>query len=410
VRAKALLVLWFAAGVVAAEPNGTVWQGTMEVREQQGKACAMQRTPPFRVPVHMVRWTGSTHEETLFAWGDMQAAMLQSATQGSDVYAVRFFDITQPDGKAQLGFAGGSLRVNWRESATAQSPGCNWTQATLSLQPVVSAEAAQSLMVHARYLHRTQTLLQQLRAADKASSLPLVERFATLIGEIPESARADKGVAQAFLEAGERAMAIRRPAQAMQMLQVSSGIYRRLASSDPDDAALALSREAHFLRRQSGLPAALSLMDEALAVLAAAHRENGATASHLLNLLGAWRLKGGQIRGALEVFQRAVRIDLARQAPNDEQAMSLNNLAQALQRANQLDAAARMFEQALALAELGPAEGGSLVQAIRDNLAALRNQSDSVPRTRSKPDTSPRTTSDSRMVAIARHLPIPMTG
>lgn len=370
----------------------------------------MQRMPPYQLPVHMVRWTGSAQGETLFAWGAMQPAMLQSAAQGGDAYTVRFFDATQPVGEAQLGFSGGTLRVNWRESATAQSPGCNWTQATLSLQPVASPEAALSLMVHARYLHRTQTLLQQLRTVDKASSLPLLEQFSALASEIPEPALADKGVAQAFLEAGEHAMAMRRPAQAMRMLHLSSGIYRRLAPGHPDDAALALSREAHLLRRQGGLPAALDLMDEALAILAAAHRGNGATASNLLNLLGAWRLKDGQTQGALEVFQRAVRIDLARQAPNDEQAMSLNNLAQALQRANQLDAAARMFEQALALAELGPAESDSLVQAIRDNLAALRNLSDSMPRTRGKPDISPRTTSDSRMTAIARHPSIFMTG
>lgn len=367
------------------------------MQEQQGQSCTVQRAPPYQLPVYMVRWTVPAQGDTWFAWGDMQAALLQPAAPDSGVYAVRFFAATQPDGEAHLSLVNDSLRGRWRESGTDTSPGCNWTQAALTLQPVASAKAAQALRVHAQYLHQAKVLQRQLQGADRVASLLLIERMVVLAREMPELAQADKSVAQAFLDAGELAVVMRSPTQAARLLHASSSIYRRLAQAHPDDAALALSREAEVVRRQDGLPSALRLMDEALAVLDRAGRGNGATASNLLNMLGAWRLRDGQIQGALDVFQRAADIDQVRQAPADEHAMSLNNLAQALQRANRLDAATQMFERALVLAEQGPADGGSLAQVIRDNLAALRSRADRSPRAQAGPDISPLATSDSRV-------------
>lgn len=399
---RTLLGLLLIGGVAAAEPVGVVWQGTLEVQEQQGNGCAVQRAPPYQLPVYMVRWTAPAQGDTWFSWGAMQAALLQPAGPDSGVYAVRFFTATQSDGEAQLSLGNGSLRGRWSETGAETSSGCNWTQAALSLQPVASAEAAQALRVHAQYLYQAKALQRQLQGADRIASQPLIERMVTLAREMPEPAQADKGVAQAFLEAGELAAVMRLPSQAARLLHASSNVYRRLAQTHPDDAALALSREAEAVRRQEGLPAAVRLMDEALAMLDLAGRGHGATASNLLNMLGAWRLRDGQIQSALDVFQLAADIDQVRQAPADEHAMSLNNLAQALQRANRLDAAEQMFERALVLAEHGPAEGGSLAQVIRNNLAVLRSRADRSPRAGARPDISPRATSDSRVTLTAQ--------
>lgn len=347
---------------ISAEVPGVVWQGELEVRQHAGSDCRAQPALPYRLPVWGVAGTqpGGQPGRWLL-WGDMQPV------EG----------LADPNGGATLsllanGVAAGSLVWNahgakregrWREPAG--SDGCSFVDAVLRLTPLQGIEADEAALRFSTYLTDVYAAQRELAAAQSVQSakVPLA-RLVRLAGELPDALMANKSLAWAFMQGGQRATKLRQADASLALHEASSVLYRRVASQYPEDAALALAAHARTLYRYRGLERAMPLVAESLALLERTGRSSSAAAASVLNMRGAWLLNKGQTEAALASFAQAVRVNEQIGAPLQEYVASLMNMAAAFEDARNLKEALALY--ARAIEQLGKAD------ELTDPLKALQ--------------------------------------
>jgi tetratricopeptide (TPR) repeat protein len=356
-----------ASGAGAAEA-ATLWSGTLTVAGQRGASCDPAAARPFTVPITIARVA-----DDLVAWGAMQTATLKAATDdparldivigGSRAGEVRW--TVAPDA---------SLEGQWAETADDTTAGCAWTDAHIDAR-AVEDDADRDATAYARYLLDVQQALLRMRTARSRdvvrAATTEVARFAAAV---PAPGFEHRALAQWFVEAGALARVARSPEVAAQLYAAANTIYERIGDQFPEEAATALASEAQVRRGLGRKAAAEDLIQKGIALLRAQDRIATAAGSSLLNAYGAWRLGAGDATSARASFEAAAAADDARGAKR-EQAMSLNNVAQALQALGEGRTSEQAFEHALRIARALPdAAGASLVEMIRENLASLRHE------------------------------------
>lgn len=410
--ASALLGL--AAPVVAAspattpDPNPPLMQGELLVQAHSGAACASPAALPLRLPLWAVWEDGQW-----WLWGDMAPMRLRPAAQAANTADLLGWADDTLQGQARWAegqplpreTAPGDQTVNrpnspitarWQENETPR--GCAFTAATLRLTPWATASdpttpttasttgtepTAASLIAHQRLLR--DTLIAKAALQSAASAREAAEPLQRLLdltrqaSALP-SARQDRNLALAWLQAGEHASALRQHPQALELMQAAWAVYEPLAPQSAaglQDAALALSSLARAqLRARQPEPAQASL-NRAIALLDRHQGTQTAAAASLHNQQGALWLRQQRARDALGSFARALAADEARQAPATERVATLMNSAVALEELGQTDAARAVYQRCQQLLASEPASARNddqleqLAQWVQSRLLAL---------------------------------------
>lgn len=343
------------------------WAGQLEVLRQAGQGCAASPPAPHAVEVQAMELDGG-----YLVWGAMQTMQLVPSAAPGAAHRLESPAGSSPQGRAQLTSSEEELQALWQEDGGPGGAGCSYAEARLRLRRV--AEPARQVEIgqygqYLRQLHIGHAAL--LLAVTPAQATAPAQALAALAAQLPPAHDADKAIAQLFIEAGEHLTALRQRPQALGLLRAASTLYRRHAADYPEDAAMAFAAEARLLYRAGGMAAAQPLVDEAAALLRRHDRSDGAAASSLWSMLGAWQLRGGDAHAALATFAQAVRADEARGAVPRELAMSLSNLGAAMKALGQDAAALQVWRRALALAESSGEPAQSLVEIIRDHISQL---------------------------------------
>jgi len=370
-------VLGLVLGLIAATPAfgqtghaQTAWQGELRVMEQAGPACGAVRVLP-RIAVHGV----GDPSGPLFLWGRMQPMHLIPGPDDSGERALRKRPDSASQGRVVLKRGdGGALAGIWQEDPSAS--GCSFVQATLALRPVTADPERQLVLRLETYLRELQAAHGGLLAAAEAgnkSPLAALRALVDLAERIPPRSDVDASVAYLFIDAANVVHGMRQRELARRLAQAANTIYRRSAADYPEFAALSLSLEARMAYRAGGMTAAEPLLAEALTILQQNALGVSAAASSVLGQRGAWQLRTGDVRGALDSFAQALRVDEDRGAQAAEMAAAASNLAAALRESGEPAAALSLFQRALSLAESTPETPASLVEAIRDHISALQS-------------------------------------
>lgn len=396
----ALLGLAAHASTSAAAINLPLLQGQLDVHEQRGDAC----TGPIslRLPVWAVWEDGQW-----WLWGNMAPMRLRPSADATDpADLLGWTDDTpqglanwadggppQPDAVTSNRPAGLPFTARWQENETPK--GCAFTAATLRLTPLghQAAQAispatdtpatASSMLAHQRLLKAAladrAALQSAANAREAAEPLQRLLSMARQASALP-SARQDRNLALAWLQAGEHASALRQHPQALELLQAAWAVYEPLAPQSAaglQDAALALSSLARAQLRARQPEQAQASLNRAIALLDRHHGTQTAAAASLHNQQGALWLRHQRAQDALGSFARALAADEARQAPATERVATLMNSAVALEELGQTEAARAVYQRCQQLLASEPADARDddqleqLAQWIQARLQAL---------------------------------------
>ena len=395
-----LALLGLSAHVYAsvATLDQPLLQGELLVQTQHGDACGSPASLPFRLHVWAV-W----ENEQWWLWGDMAPMRLRASAQDINTADLLGWADDTPQGQAQLTTGqppqptaafgnrpvGAPFTAHWHENET--SKGCAFTTATLSLIPLEHETSSVSnpstgtlpytakLLAHQRLLRdalATKALLQSAASVREAagplqSLLDLARQASTL-----PSARQDLSLALAWLQAGERASALRQHPQALQLLQTALDVYEPMAHQSAvrlQNAALAFSSLARAQLRARQPEQAQASLSRAFTLLDQHQSTETAAAASLHNQQGALWLRNHRASDALDSFARALAADEARQAPTIERVATLMNSAVALEELGQIAAARTVYErcQQLLASEPAGADSEQLAQWVQARLQAL---------------------------------------
>lgn len=334
----------------------TFWQGELEVRQHAGSACSTQPSPPYRLPVWGARGTEAGGQlGRWLLWGDMQPVETVSGVGGQST--LKLLANGAAVGQLTWRTQDAQLEGSWHEAVTVG--GCSFADAVLRMVPAQSVGADETTAQFSNFLEQVYQAQRDVTAAKSSPSAsePLA-RLVRLARQLPDTPMAAKSLAWAFMEGGQRAMALRQAEASLVLHGASTTLYRRVANQYPEDAALALAAHARALHRYQGLVQAKPLLAESLALLVRTGRAQSGAAASVLGMQGAWLLNKGQTQAALESFSQAVWVNEQRAAPLHEQVAGLMNLAAAHEDARNLKEALALYDRALGqLAKAGELTG-----------------------------------------------------
>ena len=384
------------AALSATPMSAPLMSGSLEVREQKGLACDASTQLPLSLPV----WA-TWKDGQWWVWGNMAPMRMRpmanpvgpnaelqlwadDAPQGQVNWVTEAPATTaQPDASSH---SEAVYTARWQESESPQ--GCAFTQATLSLaawsesasnQGSSGAPSSQNLLAHQRLLadvlQQWALLKESTSPANAAQPLQRLTQLAQEATKHPTAQR-DRNLSLIWLQAGERASALRQHREALLLMGASLAVYEPLAAGSPQslqDAALALASLARIQGRAGQQAPSQATLSKAIALLDQYQGEKTSAAASLFNQQGALWLRQRQPQQALRSFTQALNANEASNASATERVATLMNSAVAFEELGQPQAARSVYQRCQQLLTTEPATPDSerLTQWVQARLEAL---------------------------------------